>query len=90
MLLGNSGAGKSVAGNSILGKEEFETRPDSLVAVTQQCEKRRALVSGWKVSMAQRRCSSVQSLLELKDEARLFGNRDILKVEIGGLGRGGT
>ncbi|KAK0148210.1 GTPase IMAP family member 4 [Merluccius polli] len=51
VLLGSSGAGKSVAGNSILGKEEFETRPDSLVAVTQQCEKRRALISGWKVAV---------------------------------------
>ncbi|KAM4603385.1 uncharacterized protein ACJ7VT_018105 [Polymixia lowei] len=43
VLLGRSGAGKSAAGNSILGREEFESRTD-LTAVTQECGKRRSLV----------------------------------------------
>ncbi|XP_067435580.1 GTPase IMAP family member 8 [Thunnus thynnus] len=51
VLLGRSGAGKSIAGNSILGREEFESHPDSLIAVTQECEKKKALVAGRKVAV---------------------------------------
>ncbi|XP_076585149.1 uncharacterized protein LOC143319810 [Chaetodon auriga] len=51
VLLGRSGAGKSTAGNIILGQEEFESRPDSLIAITQECEKKKALVEGRRVAV---------------------------------------
>ncbi|XP_078137214.1 uncharacterized protein LOC144537391 isoform X2 [Sander vitreus] len=51
VLLGRSGAGKSAAGNIILGQEEFESRPDSLTAITQECEKKKALVHGRQVAV---------------------------------------
>ncbi|XP_071329392.1 GTPase IMAP family member 8-like [Trachinotus anak] len=51
VLLGRSGAGKSAAGNNILGEEEFASRPDSLTAITQACEKKRALVEGRRVAV---------------------------------------
>ncbi|KAM7419079.1 hypothetical protein PAMA_016273 [Pampus argenteus] len=51
VLLGRSGAGKSIVGNSILGWEGFESRPDSLAAVTQECRKKKALVAGRKVAV---------------------------------------
>ncbi|XP_039651632.1 uncharacterized protein LOC120556242 isoform X1 [Perca fluviatilis] len=51
VLLGRSGAGKSAAGNIILGQEEFESRPDSLTAITQECEKKKALVDGRRVAV---------------------------------------
>lgn len=50
MLLGRSGAGKSAAGNNILGQELFESHPD-LIPVTQKCEKKKALVEGRKVGV---------------------------------------
>ncbi|KAK5899428.1 hypothetical protein CesoFtcFv8_008909 [Champsocephalus esox] len=51
VLLGRSGAGKSAAGNKILGRQEFESRPESLTAITQQCEKKKALVEGRQVAL---------------------------------------
>ncbi|XP_029950969.1 uncharacterized protein LOC115391020 isoform X2 [Salarias fasciatus] len=51
ILLGRSGAGKSAAGNFILGAEEFESRPDSLTSITQQCEKKKGLIEGRKVAV---------------------------------------
>ncbi|XP_035856118.1 uncharacterized protein LOC116040480 isoform X2 [Sander lucioperca] len=51
VLLGRSGAGKSAAGNIILGQEEFESRSDSLTAITQECEKKKALVHGRRVAV---------------------------------------
>ncbi|XP_022622565.1 uncharacterized protein LOC111237664 [Seriola dumerili] len=51
VLLGRSGAGKSAAGNSILGREEFVSHPDSLTAITQACEKKKALVEGRRVAV---------------------------------------
>ncbi|XP_040042346.2 uncharacterized protein LOC120825065 [Gasterosteus aculeatus] len=51
VLLGRSGAGKSAAGNNILGRKEFESCPDSLTAITQACEKKKALVNGRQVAV---------------------------------------
>ncbi|XP_077426198.1 uncharacterized protein LOC144054785 [Vanacampus margaritifer] len=51
VLLGRSGAGKSAAGNVILGRGEFESRPDSLVAITQECVKKKAVVAGRRVAV---------------------------------------
>ncbi|CAN9510492.1 unnamed protein product [Ophioblennius macclurei] len=51
ILLGRSGAGKSAAGNAILGVEEFESRPESLTSITQQCEKKKGPIGGRKVAV---------------------------------------
>ncbi|KAL7405363.1 hypothetical protein ABVT39_027789 [Epinephelus coioides] len=51
VLLGRSGSGKSAAGNSILGREVFESCPDSLTAVTQECEKNKSMVEGRQVAV---------------------------------------
>lgn len=49
VLLGRSGAGKSAAGNAILGREEFVSYPESLTAITQECEKQKTVVEGKRV-----------------------------------------
>ncbi|KAK2816908.1 hypothetical protein Q5P01_025099 [Channa striata] len=51
VLLGRSGAGKSAAGNIIFGREEFESRSDSLSPITKECEKKRAQVEGRRVAV---------------------------------------
>ncbi|XP_037329104.2 uncharacterized protein LOC119218631 [Pungitius pungitius] len=51
VLIGRSGAGKSAAGNNILGRKAFESCPESLRAVTQACEKKKALVEGRRVAV---------------------------------------
>ncbi|XP_047222006.1 uncharacterized protein LOC124868610 isoform X2 [Girardinichthys multiradiatus] len=51
VLLGRSGAGKSAAGNSILGQELFESRSESFTTITQKCEKKKAVVEGRRVSV---------------------------------------
>lgn len=50
MMLGRSGAGKSTAANYILGQKAFESHPESLTAITKECEKKKALVEGRQVS----------------------------------------
>lgn len=50
MMLGRSGAGKSAAANYILGQKAFESHPESLTAITKECEKKKALVEGRQVS----------------------------------------
>ncbi|XP_054636311.1 uncharacterized protein LOC129183274 [Dunckerocampus dactyliophorus] len=51
VMLGRSGSGKSAAGNAILGQDEFESRPGSLVAITQECAKKKAVVAGRRVAV---------------------------------------
>ncbi|XP_041838800.1 uncharacterized protein LOC121638229 isoform X1 [Melanotaenia boesemani] len=51
VLLGRSRAGKSAAGNSILGQEAFESHSESFKAITQKCEKKKALVEGRRVAV---------------------------------------
>ncbi|XP_061765957.1 uncharacterized protein LOC133558831 isoform X2 [Nerophis ophidion] len=51
VILGRSGSGKSAAGNVILGREEFVSRPESLVAITQECVKKKAVVAGRRVAV---------------------------------------
>uniref|UniRef100_A0AAV2LK73 AIG1-type G domain-containing protein n=1 Tax=Knipowitschia caucasica TaxID=637954 RepID=A0AAV2LK73_KNICA len=51
VLVGRSGAGKSAVGNCILGHGAFRSDQASFTAVTQDCEKKRAEVSGRKVAV---------------------------------------
>ncbi|TMS23188.1 GTPase IMAP family member 8 [Larimichthys crocea] len=51
VLIGRSGAGKSTAGNKILRREEFESYPESFTAITQECEKKKAVVEGRRVAV---------------------------------------